>query len=440
MRLATVFVIFSAMIFVAASASAATWIIKPDGSGDAPTIQAGIDSAANGDVVELTDGVFTGDGNRDIDFQGKAITVRSVSGNPDACRIDLMMDPNWVPRRGFYFHHGEGSNSILSGVSIHNGYIPQSESNNRGGGIECDGASPTIENCEIVGCQAQYGGGIDVQNDSVATITDCDLVDNWSFMHGGGICCTNTGTVNIQDCTISNNSASGFYINSASAVLNNCEILENSGAWMGGGGWIDHGDSLVLIDCVIRGNASIDGGGVYFYYTPVSRIENSVITGNRAGSTGGGIVCSMNSHLLIKGSTISGNSCGHQAGGIVCDASMQLERTIVYGNCSGSFATPYEIWNNGGNISLECCATDSSEVGGGGTTTWIGTNVFTDPLFCDPAGCESPPTVDGDYSLHSDSPCLYHPDCGQIGAFGEGCSGPSATTHTSWGEVKRLFR
>ncbi len=67
---------------------ATTYLVQPDGTGDFPTIQAAVEAALDGDVIELTNGIFSGNGNWDIDFLGKRITVRSQSGNPELCIID----------------------------------------------------------------------------------------------------------------------------------------------------------------------------------------------------------------------------------------------------------------------------------------------------------------------------------------------------------------
>lgn len=52
------------------------------------TIQYAIDAANNGDIVVLPDGVYRGEGNQNLDFDGKTITVLSENG-PENCIIDL---------------------------------------------------------------------------------------------------------------------------------------------------------------------------------------------------------------------------------------------------------------------------------------------------------------------------------------------------------------
>jgi hypothetical protein len=119
---------------------------------DQPTIQAGIDAAAEGDVVILADATYTGEGNKNLDFRGKAITIRSESNDPTRCLIDCQQDG-----RGFNFHSGETSASTLSGLTIQNGQVSDA-----GGGIYCSNSSPTVTHCIFSG-------------NSVTTITDLSV-------------------------------------------------------------------------------------------------------------------------------------------------------------------------------------------------------------------------------------------------------------------------
>jgi len=122
-----------------------------DGSAEHPydAIQEGIDAAVDGDTVLVLDGRYTGDGNRDIDFGGRQITVRSENG-PDTCIIDCEH-----AGRGFYFHTGETADAAVEGITIMNG------STYDGGGVSCESSSPTI--------------------------TDCKFESNWSSWYGGGM-------------------------------------------------------------------------------------------------------------------------------------------------------------------------------------------------------------------------------------------------------------
>ena len=79
--LSTIVVVFFCLL--AGSALGATIHVPADYS----TIQGAIDAASHGDVVMVDDGTYTGPDNKNIDFGGKAIRVRSENG-PENCMID----------------------------------------------------------------------------------------------------------------------------------------------------------------------------------------------------------------------------------------------------------------------------------------------------------------------------------------------------------------
>ena len=93
--------------------------------------------------------------NKNLYFVGRAIAVRSASGNPGLCIIDCENDG-----RGFSFHLNEGVTTIVEGLTITNGYADfPAPSYGRGGGIWCDsGSSPTLKNCVITGNTAANTG------------------------------------------------------------------------------------------------------------------------------------------------------------------------------------------------------------------------------------------------------------------------------------------
>ncbi|MHC4676183.1 MAG: hypothetical protein ACYTBZ_27140, partial [Planctomycetota bacterium] len=114
--------------------------------GDHPfdAIQEAIDVVAIGGTVIVLEGTYTGSGNRDIDFEGKAFTLTSTDPEDPNVVAATIIDPNAAEEDqhcGFYFHSAEDSNSIVDGFTITRGYYFQ------GGGILCESSSPTIKNC-----------------------------------------------------------------------------------------------------------------------------------------------------------------------------------------------------------------------------------------------------------------------------------------------------
>ena len=90
-----------------------TWNIKADGSGDAPTVQAGIDSAVVGDIVLVQPGTY----NEVIDFGGKDITVRSQAG-PELTILD---GSGFKDTAVVTFQTTESQAAILEGFTITRG-------------------------------------------------------------------------------------------------------------------------------------------------------------------------------------------------------------------------------------------------------------------------------------------------------------------------------
>src|SRR5262245_8528419 len=104
---------------------------------DYATIAAAIAAASAGDTVLLADGTYP---EHDLDFGGKAITVRSQSDSPNKCILDCQQ-----LGRGFAFQSGETAASALRGLTIRNGKALF------GGGILNSRSSPTITNCTFAG-------------------------------------------------------------------------------------------------------------------------------------------------------------------------------------------------------------------------------------------------------------------------------------------------
>ncbi len=215
-------------IVAASPVHGATLMVTPDGTGDFPTIQAAVDAAAELDSVALTDGLFTGDGNRDIDMRGKQITVCSLSGDPRACIIDCQGGPG-DNHRGFILDELETPATVIAGITVTGGWVEWTG----GGGILCDRSGPTIHNCILRQNHAFRGGGLHVFDHmwGGATVTDCTFLQNTAGAEGGAAC-VYWGAASFLNCTMVANAA----INSGGAVcctdavvsLDHCIVAHSS--------------------------------------------------------------------------------------------------------------------------------------------------------------------------------------------------------------------
>ncbi|MDH4037496.1 MAG: hypothetical protein OEX18_06015 [Candidatus Krumholzibacteria bacterium] len=193
MRLKMILVMI--VLLTAGSASASTWYVAAVG-GDATTIQGGINLASNGDEVVVAMGTYTGPGNVNVSFNGKAILVRSESG-PYQTVIDCQ-----GAARGFTFINAEGPGSILEGFTIRNGM------ETKGGAILCDGASPVIRYNILSGNNATTSGGaIHIKQSSAAVYRN--TMDGNGAPAGGAIALQGPATPQIYQNIVCNSTAGG---------------------------------------------------------------------------------------------------------------------------------------------------------------------------------------------------------------------------------------
>ncbi len=218
-------------------------------------IQDAILACQDFDTVVIAPGRYTGPGNRNISFKGKAITVRSTDPASSQIINDTIIDCEGQGR-GFTFYMGEKADSTLSGLTITNGY------GLLGGAIYCyNNSSPSITNCVIKTNSAVFGGGVACANSNTKPkISNCIITANAAIVGGGG-----------------------FYINVSSPIIRNCIISGNVAP--DGGAFFSHNvGNPIITNCTISQNTASRSTGVIIYCYESSNItvQNSILWGNTA--------------------------------------------------------------------------------------------------------------------------------------------------------------
>jgi predicted outer membrane repeat protein len=468
---------------VFSTADPRTFYVCPDGSGDFDNIQDGIFQASDGDTVTLCDGTYTGTGNRDISYHGKAITVKSTSGNPAACVIDCE-----GLTRGFTFDSLEDTTSVLEGVTVTNG------SSTRGGAVFCgfrsssDGAAPKFVNCVfsnstastagggvfcdyrgsgavLINCtfSGNSGSGLHLSEDADVTVTDCTFDGNAPYglnaprysnavvtdtrftNHADRAVRVSESTVSLAGCTFDGNPGGGLVCRMAHVTLENCTFSNNS-AENGGGILTDYDGTFTVTNCTFTGNSATTSGGAIccdnFYGL---NLDNCTFTGNSA-ATGGAVYCDgyYSSPYFPASNCTFFNNTASTGGGAVY---LGVDATYgYYTNCtfaensapsgSGVYVSNYaeiRMWKcivvfgkqgaavtcSGTGAATFTCSDVYGNEGGDWSGCIYGQGGTNNNISFDPEFCGEPGS--GILTLQSDSPCATV-SCGPIGSFPVGCA------------------
>lgn len=299
-----------------------------------PTIQEGIDAAQTNDTVLVAPGNYKGSGFFNLDFRGKAITVRGENGNVWIEDID-------GGRNGVQFVSGEGPDSVLDGINF---YLE------RGVGLRIENSNPTITNCRFDGLD---GTGLLLSN-SGSILRNLQVSSQYNFslndskitggaptlervsIYGAPLTIVDSD-VTLTDCSVdraygsnTRQEGGGMHVSRSTVILTRCRLSNNLvgrdyefGAY-GGGIYIEDSDAR-LVDCLIDNNSAFghldsgSGGGAFVAGGSVT-FDKCVFRGNRADSHGGGVSApagTVFTSCTFEDNEVSGYKSAKRGGGAI---------------------------------------------------------------------------------------------------------------------------
>jgi hypothetical protein len=401
------------------------------------TLQAAIDASVDGDTILVAPGVYTGAGNRDLDFGGRAISVRSAGGAA-TCVLDLAGSAA-EPHRAFWFHSGEGPASVVDGFTFQNGFADfggamlleggssptiancvfdqnvayPSPAGGEGGAVRGVASSPRFRACRFSRNEATRVAGVGGRGGAMQflggapELNGCTFEDNTAG-GGGGVHCTNASNPVLVDCTFERNwtadptfNGGGGYLGSLGGhhTLLNCRFIANETARVAGALWITQGVAATISGCTFADNYGFDAGSVGVANGSHAVIRDCLFTGNSADIFSAALEV-WNGPPTGAASTVALSNCT-----FADNLTTPGYGAIVVAHTSSVSATSCVLWDNAPHsvvlLDSGAASVSHSLVQGG----WPGAgNVDADPLFL---GQGPRP-----YSLQSGSPCIDTGDPG----------------------------
>jgi hypothetical protein len=408
-------VLFIAIV-ASGGAAASTLLVLPDGSGPYPDLQTAVTAAATGDTILLGDGVFAGEGNRNLLVQDRVLTFRSQADDPLLCRVDLGANQ-------FLLCSGVATDSV---TVVHLG-LSEGAVTGSGGCIRAFGITLTLDGCILQDSQSDWwesdGGAVSVQGGNLR-VTGCTFSGNLCTAFAGGVggaLAAQDATVAIDHSTFVANEAGSTFdvggrggavaIKGGSALITACAFrgnrigYTNMGASTGAGLLVD-GATVALVGCTFVDNEAegASAGGAFALYGGQGQVTSCTFSHNGATPLGdpfdGGTVYVREGAMTLDACIITAAWGRDGEGG----APVPANAAAAYLGTITSFDS--DIWGNGSDWNGPL----AGQLGRDG-------NFLANPCFCD--------TSAGDFHLCADSWCApehnpAHPGL-LVGALPVGC-------------------
>ena len=316
--------------------AAAAWSATVTVPGSYASIQAALDDAPTGSIIQLAPGRYR---ERIAIYQlTRALTLRGDVANPGAYIIDgeglgetLLIVAT-------------GSNLIVEGVTITGGAKGY---DGCGGGLSMADSQAVFRGCVFTGNSADLDGGGAFLLKSGGLFDRCVFQGNSAGRLGGGVIMNQGTTTVFEDCIFTGNEAGrtdngfgwggGVHMNDSSPVFRRCVIQGNQSRFAAGGLsalGVETPGVVVLEDCTIADNVTIqgdptqppsEGGGMHVENGTRAILRRCRIHGNTAHRGGG--LNNYRAHYVITDSVIEDNdanaigSDGGTGGGVYVQGS-----------------------------------------------------------------------------------------------------------------------
>ena len=320
------------------------------------TIQKGIDSAAAGQTVAVSNGTYVLTAPLALN---KGVTVTGIGG-----ASNTVIDANYTGRVLAI----SDSAAVMDGFTLKNG---KSATALNGTGVSMTGG--TLRNC-IVSCCTNTAAGVTVQGVGIylsgGTVDTCVIEKNSgspsgnnSILNGGGLCAAGASCL-VTNCLISDNSIGHEYAKSK-----------------GGGVYLSAGKLLasVVKNNTVNQGRNVVGGGAGVFVTGAGAVSNCLVSGNAvtcvdALTRGGGVYVDWGWVVDCVVSNNSGQGYspvnGTFGGGVYLTGTALVERCVITKNYQNNRWTAYRcgagVASDGGVMRNCVIAGNTANTLGGG--------------------------------------------------------------------------
>jgi len=227
-------------------ATAEDGVVSVNGRLTYATVQAAVDAAVNGSVIDLCPGTYL-----EPLIATKGLVWRGHGGR-DAVFLD---GAGFAPT----LRVTDGSLTRIEGVTLQNGIGDQ------GGCLSVSSGDLELVDARLQACAASAGGGLYFVGDQVFG-ERTEIRDNTATLEGGGVWGGFNAEFRLTDCQISGNSAStgggAFGLQSTDFLLDGTSVTGNAVDGFGGGLFLRQGSTASLDGGALTGNVASQGGGV----------------------------------------------------------------------------------------------------------------------------------------------------------------------------------